>query len=68
MASKTRDFYTILLLVAVLYTSAYAEEETEDESLSTDRNSLSSLRLPSKFMIGKVSAAQAPVFGGSPKG
>jgi len=53
MTNITRDLYAILLLIAVLYTSAYAEEEIEDETLSTDRNSLTSIRLPSKCRTGK---------------
>ena len=53
MANITRDFYAVLLLIAVLYTSAYAEEEAEDETQSTDRNSLTSIRLPSKYLTGK---------------
>jgi hypothetical protein len=53
MANLIRDLYAILLLIAVLYTSAYAEEEAEDETLSTDRNSLTSIRLPSKYCTGK---------------
>jgi hypothetical protein len=48
MAFKTYDFCLLLLLVAVLYTGACAEEESEDETVSVDRNSLSSIRLPSK--------------------
>jgi hypothetical protein len=48
MANITRDLYAILLLIAVLYSRAYAEEEAEDETMSTDRNSLTSIRLPSK--------------------
>jgi hypothetical protein len=53
MANINRDFYAVLLLIAVLYTSAYAEEEAEDETQSTDRNSLTSIRLPSKYLTGK---------------
>jgi hypothetical protein len=53
MANITRDLYAIFLLIAVLYTGAYAEEEAEDETLSTDRNSLTSIRLPSKYLTGK---------------
>lgn len=52
MACKTHDFYFIILLAAVLYSSACAEETTEDESVPVDRNSLSSIRLPSKYIIG----------------
>jgi hypothetical protein len=52
MANITRHLYAIFLLIAVLYTSAYAEEEAEDETLSTDRNSLTSIRLPSKYLTG----------------
>jgi hypothetical protein len=54
MAFKAYDLYIILLLVAVLYTSACAEGEPEDETVSVDRNSLSSIRLPSKFIIENV--------------
>lgn len=51
MACKTHEFYLILLLVAVFYTSACAEEGTEEEPVPVDRNSLSSIRLPSKYHI-----------------
>jgi len=55
MAYKTHDFCLILLLASVLYASTCAEEEPEGESVSVDRNSLSSIRLPSKYIIGYVS-------------
>lgn len=48
MVSETYNFF-ILLVVAVLCTGACAEGELEDETVSVDRNSLSSIRLPSKF-------------------
>jgi len=53
MANITRDLYAFLLLIALLYTSVCAEEEAEDETLSTDRNSLTSIRLPSKYVTVK---------------
>ncbi|PNF29195.1 hypothetical protein B7P43_G10786 [Cryptotermes secundus] len=68
MACKIHDFYLMLFLMAVLYTSACAEEGTEDETVSVDRNSLSSIRLPNDMslpanMLQLVTAAGALVLG-----
>jgi hypothetical protein len=54
MVFKTYNFYVFLLVVAVSYTSTSAEGEPEDETVSVDRNSLSSIRLPSKFIIENI--------------
>jgi hypothetical protein len=62
MANMTRNLYAILLLIAiVLHTGAYGEEQAEDETLSTDRNSLTSIRLPSKCLTGKKKGLESLV-------